>query len=177
MPGLPMPRVGPAFIVAGIMGALLAGAFPRAVAEPQVRPGRQVPDEGAEHVPEGTPIRYRNSPPTSGPHYPLTVEWGVYTEPIPEGYWVHNLEHGGIVLLYNCPEGCLGLVRQVEGLYRSLPPGKHRQIKLVVAPYLKMKRRLAILAWNWIDEMDGFDPNRILGFYRAHVDRGPQDVP
>ncbi len=131
-----LARTGLNLLLVGIIGTLLAGSFPRTYAQVQARPGRRMPDEGAQHVAEGTPIRSRNLPPTSGPHYPATVEWGVYTEPTPEGYWVHNLEQGGIVLLYNGPEGCAGLVWQLEGLYRSLPPGKHKRVKLIAAPYL-----------------------------------------
>ena len=29
----------------------------------------------------------------------------------------------------------------------------------------------------WIDEMDAVDKSRITAFYRAHVDRGPEDIP
>lgn len=133
--------------------------------------------EGADHVPEGTNIVYRSYPPASGPHYGRTASYGVHTEEVPEGYWVHNLEHGAIVVLYNCPEGCPGLVDQLRELYNTAPKGKYGQVKMVVAPYSRMDSRLALLAWGWREKLQDFDRERILRFYRAHVDRGPEDVP
>lgn len=62
-----------------------------------------VKDEGAFHLPFCTPINYAHNPPASGDHWPWPAPWGVHTEYLPREWWVHNLEHQGIVLLYNCP--------------------------------------------------------------------------
>jgi hypothetical protein len=37
-----------------------------------------------------------------------------------------------------------------------------------------MDHKIAVVAWGWIDEMDEFDRARIIAFYNAHVDRGPE---
>src|SRR6185295_7796335 len=63
-------------------------------------PGVAVPNEGWTHVPEGSAITYRSNPPASGPHYPVWLRYQEYSEPMARGYWVHNLEHGAIVVLY-----------------------------------------------------------------------------
>jgi hypothetical protein len=47
----------------------------------------------------------------------------------------------------------------------------------VIAPDPKIKTPFATLAWTWLDELPSFDRDRLLRFYRAHVDRGPEDVP
>ena len=63
--------------------------------------GRLVVDEsGWGHVPEGTEVGYGNTPPASGPHYNQWVRSGVYGEPVERRNWVHNLEHGWLVLLH-----------------------------------------------------------------------------
>jgi len=63
--------------------------------------GRLVIDEsGWGHVPEGTEVAYGNNPPASGPHYNQWVRSGVYAAPIERRNWVHNLEHGWLVLLH-----------------------------------------------------------------------------
>src|SRR5262249_30025704 len=67
---------------------------------PAVEP---VADEGAFHMPFCTPIAYNHNPPASGNHWPWPAPWGVHTSIVPREWWVHNLEHQGIVLLYNCP--------------------------------------------------------------------------
>jgi hypothetical protein len=61
-----------------------------------------VTDEGRYHLPFCTPIAYKHDPPASGPHWPWPAPWGWHPEVVPRQWWVHNLEHGGIVLLYNC---------------------------------------------------------------------------
>ncbi|MFW9817940.1 MAG: DUF3105 domain-containing protein, partial [Candidatus Thorarchaeota archaeon] len=64
----------------------------------------------SDHVEEGTdPGPYNSEPPTSGRHYAQDLEPGFYEEtdpvaqnPYPEGYLVHNLEHGYVIFWYNC---------------------------------------------------------------------------
>jgi hypothetical protein len=64
----------------------------------------EVPDEGAKHVTVAD-IPYQHIPPASGPHYDTPAQWEFNTSEVPEGTWVHNLEHGGLVLLYQCDTG------------------------------------------------------------------------
>lgn len=139
-------------------------------------PGRTVPDEGQRHVNAGSPLRFEANPPTSGNHYASPTPRGVYTEARSPGNWVHSLEHGYIVVLY-CPSDSPELVQQLRQFYESAPRStKYAYQKLVVTPYDNMKHRLAIVAWNHIDEMDRFDSERLLAFYRAYVDKGPEDA-
>ena len=141
--------------------------------------GRQMPDEGQAHIPRDKSGVYRSPyPPTSGQHWGnLWAEWEMYGDPMPPEVFVHNLEHGGIVLLYRCDTPCPDLVGQLRDLYRTFPKGKHGKVKMVVAPDPKIKTPIAVLAWTWINELPGFDRERLLRFYRDHVDRGPEDVP
>ena len=141
-------------------------------------PGTPVADEGRNHIPDTQQPQYKHYPPASGPHYDEPANWGAYDQALPEGRWVHNLEHGGIVILYKCPSGCPDLVKQLKDLYAAAPQSRQwKEVKLVVTPYDKMEHQLAIVAWDWIDEMDTFDRDRLLKFYNAHIDRGPEDVP
>ncbi len=139
--------------------------------------GRRIPDEGAGHVPEGTRVRYRHQPPTSGAHWPRPAPWGVYDDPIPPERYVHNLAHGGVVILYHCPAACPRLVEQLQDAYAGFPKSKYDTVKLVIAPDPSLKSRLALLAWDWIDELPDFDRAEILRFYESRVDQGPEDVP
>jgi hypothetical protein len=54
------------------------------------------------HLDIGTPIQYPTNPPASGPHYPIWAAFQEFATPVPRPYWVHSLEHGAVVLLYNC---------------------------------------------------------------------------
>lgn len=139
---------------------------------------QRLPDEGRAHVEPGSPIVYRNNPPASGTHYPTVASWGVHEEEVPEGEWVHNLEHGGIVLLYKCPEGtCPERISQLQALYNRAPRSKWNNVKLAAVPYENMEPEFMAIAWNVQLPLEEFDQEAILTFYGRHVDRGPEDAP
>ncbi len=164
----------PMLIAVAILGYAI---FSSAKSSVDQRVGQEAPLEVAQHVPEGTPLEYKNSPPSSGVHYPVTRPWGVYSEVVSPGYWVHNLEHGGVAILYNCPEACPDLVNQLNDAYKSFPNSKYGNVKLIITPYTKMDSKLAIVSWGWVDKMEQFDKDRMVNFYKAHVDHGPEDLP
>ena len=162
-------------LVAAVLVALVVVFAPR----PAAAQGRQVPIEGnRQHVAQGTVVQYRNRPPSSGDHYDTPAGYGFFQREIPTGNWVHDLEHGGIVVLYRpdlCDQACQ---TQLQDTYNSAPssqlfPGTR---KMLVGPYQDMDHAVAVVAWGWIDEMDAFDKDRILAFYRAHVDKGPEQA-
>src|SRR4029434_4507222 len=61
-------------------------------------------EEHVPHVPLCSPVNYPTHPPTSGRHYRDWAQYKTYSIPVPHGFTVHNLEHGAIVISYNCPE-------------------------------------------------------------------------
>jgi hypothetical protein len=140
--------------------------------------GRTLPLLPADHVAEGTPIEYNSRPPTSGPHFAAWYPtYGVFEQEIPAGNWVHNMEHGAVVLLYNCPEACPDLVNQIRQLHNDLPKGRNARrgvARMLALPYKDMDHRIAVVAWGWLLELDQFDRDQILRFYEARIDRGPE---
>ncbi len=144
--------------------------------------GEQVPDEGtATHIPATEVWQYKNYPPTSGPHY------GVPDGPAPwqtvgnlrEGTFIHNLEHGGIVILYNCPSGqeCDKLRNDLTNYVENRAPAEpnRKSVRLVMSPYSRdMKKKVALLAWNWIEFLDAYDEKEITRFYEIHANQGPE---
>lgn len=57
---------------------------------------------GNNHVVDLTGITYNSNPPTSGPHFPVWAKGGVYDRVISDGHLIHSLEHGYIVISYDC---------------------------------------------------------------------------
>jgi len=129
-------------------------------------PGQFFDNQGQEHLAAGqTYDLYNSDPPTSGPHAPAPVDWGIYDTPIPAETLVHNLEHGGSLILYNCPGGCPDDVKQLEQFAeRYLDDGR----KVVLAPY-PLKYKFALVAWTYLDGFDELDPNRIFQFMEADL--------
>ncbi len=140
-------------------------------------PGESVADEGRAHVEVGTPIQYETYPPASGPHYPAAAPWEFFDEAIPPGFWVHNLEHGGIVLLYNCQANCDSLKEQLRGLYGKFPTSKYGYPKLVVVPDKQIAGELTALAWDRRLVQITYDEDTLYRFYVALLDQGPEDAP
>jgi len=159
-------------LVAGLVVGLAA-----APAFSQDGPGRKMPDRGHEHIQVGTTIPYQEYPPTSGSHWPVVARWGVYTEPIPDEVLVHNLEHGGIVLVYNCATPCPDVVRQMPEIFESMPKSKFGHVKVVIAPNPRIKTPFALLAWTRLDEFEQLERGRVLRFVQAWQDKGREDVP
>ena len=141
--------------------------------------GQTVPIEAADHVPEGTQITWKNRPPSSGQHFPVwSQNYGVLDQLAP-GYWVHNLEHGAVAILYNCPDGCPDVVQQLKDLYPNLPKGRNSrggQPRVIIVPYNDMDYKIAAVAWGWILPLDTVDTDKITRFVDARIDRGPECV-
>ncbi len=149
-------------------------------------PGRAVEIQGFEHINQGDPHPpYNSTPPTSGAHWSILgeapVPWGIYRQPIPDEAQIHNLEHGGTMIQYNCRD-CSDLVGQLESFgsrYTAANPLPRypQSTKIVVAPYYDMPTRIALTAWGRIETMDAYDEARITRFVAAYRDNGPEAVP
>ncbi len=130
------------------------------------------------HVPDGSPIEYGSRPPIGGPHYAgWYPTYGLSQSAVPVGLWLHNLERGAVVLLYNCPDQCPGLVERLQALYAALPRARDARSgapRLLITAYRDMDRRIAVVAWGHLLELDELDTDAISRFYLDHVDRGPE---
>jgi hypothetical protein len=121
------------------------------------------------------PVTYATNPPASGTHYPTWAAYQTYTAPIPWGFLVHDLEHGAIVMVYNCPEGCADEAAQAQALIDGLGPdpscgGAH--FKIVLAPAPDLDVRWAAAAWTWTLRSPCFDRDAFAAFIAEHYD-GP----
>jgi hypothetical protein len=148
------------------------------------------------HVsPEETHPAYNSKPATSGWHYDIPARWGIHDEVLPDETLVHNLEHGGIRIHYNCPDGCSELVAQLAGFATKTEGywvdeymdelaeagetarlNRARNIdgnyKVVLSPYPDMDTRIALTAWTYQDAFNEFDADRIIDFIVAHMSAG-----
>ncbi len=139
--------------------------------------GTPIPDEGHMHVPAFSSFTNAHHPPSSGPHYIEALKVRFYSTPVSEGSYVHNLEHGYIVVLFKRTVNGAVLAEQLQDLPDRFPVGKYGGVKLIVAPYDDMDAPIVALAWDRELPMNVVSRDQLLGFYRQYVDRGPEDVP
>jgi len=144
--------------------------------------GEQVPLEAANHIQPPQKANYNSDPPASGPHYNIAgqapVAWGYHGGEVAPEYWVHNLEHGGVVILYNCPTDCSDEQSMIRDFIAKAPPDdQFHEVKMVAVGYAVPGHRFALLSWGWREFMDSWDSGTAEHFYEAHVNHGPESVP
>jgi hypothetical protein len=137
--------------------------------------------DGAAHIPVGQQATYPHYPPSSGPHWsqaPLApVNGGFYAQPLEPEQWIHNLEHGYVVVLYNCPEACPDTEEALRRFAQRVPNSTFGNQKIVVAPDPLIEDPIVALAWTRELTLSGFDEERLTDFYKRWVDTGPEQVP
>lgn len=158
--------------------------------ETKPKPGQLLEDQGRGHVQIGTDVKYNSNPPTSGPHYEDWAKAGFFDSVIDDRNLVHALEHGYVIMSYNCSvaqestnsaspsatlppqfssQSCQDLVKQLTNVYND-----KSQKKLIVIPRPNMDTQIALTAWRYIDKLNSFDKPRIEKFIDAHRDQGPE---
>lgn len=148
---------------------------------PIPRTGVDVPIQGAAHIPVGAAHEpYNSDPPTSGPHYAEPASAGFYDEAPPDEQLVHSLEHGYVIISYNCggltDAGCDNLKSQILDVMRSAGNSLFTNTpKLIAVPRPAMDTQLALTSWGRLDKFDAFDRSRILNFIRVFRDRAPEN--
>lgn len=168
---------GLSFLLAGCPQPL-AGDCPDAAGVVQLGVELSIPNEGATHFPTGTQLTYAANPPASGPHWPSPAMRGFYEAPLDEEFWVHNLEHGYIVVLFNCNGACdAELLETLRSLPARLPDsGVFGYEKVIVTPYacLPANVLITLVAWDVQLHLAQYDEAAILEFYNRYLDQGPE---
>jgi Protein of unknown function (DUF3105) len=128
-------------------------------------------DPSREHTTEAQ--EYPDRPPVGGPHWPPqaggVLGWlrcGVYTEPVPDEFAVHSLEHGAVWLTY-LPDATDEQVAALRELAAARPD------YVLVSPYPGQEAPFAATAWGAQLAVDDPSDSRL----REFVDRyaaGPQ---
>jgi hypothetical protein len=153
---------------------------------PSVFEGEHFPSQGHEgHMPgddrKFAHFQYSSDPPTSGYHREVMTKLLVSPVPLPKYVQVHLLEHGNVLLQYNCLLPCPGIIAgltQIANGYNAklLPPGvvqptadevqsaEESGESVLVAPYPGMSHRIALTAWTRLATLDDIDRTKITSF-------------
>jgi hypothetical protein len=139
------------------------------------------PIEGQTHRAECSPLSFGTNPPSSGDHYPVWPRWARYSEPVPRGYWVHSLEHGGVVVSYST-RAAADDVAAATSWFDALAPEPvcasqgSNVARAILTPDPLLDVAFAASAWGRTLRADCFEREVFEGFYLGRVGRGPEGV-
>lgn len=140
------------------------------------------PDMGRHHVSVGEKVTYTYCPPASGAHDnasgagPIAARlYGPNDTALPDG-WVHNLEHGAMVILYRGRDGDPGITGDGQAALRTLfdgfPPSpvcgiaKGTSQGPVIARFDEMATPYAAIVWDRVLPLQTLDTAQILAFWQ-----------
>lgn len=145
---------------------------------------RRVPTLPGIHVgPADGPIAWLTNPPSSGNHYGAWARWGAWRD-LPRGNWVHNLEHGGVALLYQCPSGTCDDTRNALVQAVATFPGdpacgpvdaSTARVRVIVTNDREITTPIAAAAWGAVYEATCVDARSLREFYAMFAGRAPED--
>jgi hypothetical protein len=114
-------------------------------------------------------IDYADEPPAGGFHNPCWTRFGEHEQAARPENWVHNLEHGAVVYLHDCPDGCADELATLRALIDDRPFA-------LLTPYPGLPARFAVVAWGYRLQSDELDREAFEAFYDAHVDQAPEST-
>ena len=125
--------------------------------------------------PGGTSDKWNTDPPTNGPHYGVAAIFGIYEDELEPARVIHNLEHGGIFILYG-DEVPDSTVQQLEAFYDDHKTGT------IMAPYARLGDEFALGAWvaeggeakGHLAKCTAFDEGAVSSFFGAFQFLGPE---
>ena len=149
------------------------------------RLGYVQPDMGNTHVPAGKSQKYTYCPPASGNHINTQGVGPISparifkpTDTVVPQQWIHNLEHGALVILYktDSPGATAEGMAQFQKFFDAFPASPICQVpphKLspIIAPFNDMPTPFTALVWDRVLPMDTWDPTLALKFYQTESER------
>lgn len=139
----------------------------------------------ASHVPVCSKLTFASNPPTSGPHYPI---WGLfknYATPLARGFYLHDAEHSGIVLLYNCDylksqAECDTMVDAMTAYVAAKPSDSKCALptrnRFIVTPDAELDVAYAAVAWGHSLKAACFDAAATDTFSEKHYGQNYEDL-
>ncbi len=126
------------------------------------------------------PVHLILPPPTSGQHYGQPLESGFYEVgdpetlvPFPEGYILHNLEHGYVLFWYNCDLldeiACTQLITKIRKVMDDF-----NNVKLIAFPWSTLEVPLAMTSWGKIQSFATFDEEIAKEFVKSNRYQSPE---
>ena len=168
-------------LVVGIVGLVVVGLvayFVWDVLRPKL--GQVFPQQARTHIQVSDPHEpYNSDPPTSGAHA-APVNGGFYDTAPPDENLVHNLEHGYVIIWYNCDAldetQCAELKGKVQAAIDQARPVvvTTGAKKLVAVPRSNLDAQIALTSWGRLYKLATFDEVQIQAFINDFRNKAPE---
>jgi hypothetical protein len=165
--------LGAAVLVGGIAYLIWAGAQPA--------PGREdwevIPTQEGIHIESGASYEpYNSDPPTSGYHYLTPVKpanAGFYEEALPDENMVHSLEHGYVMIWYDCGSvSDTECTTMKEGIKNVIDATE--TFKVIAMPRENMATPIIAVSWGMMYKQEALDEEGLIAFVEANRQRSPE---
>jgi hypothetical protein len=117
---------------------------------------------GNEHTTD--PVTYTATPPAGGPHDPVWLDCGVYTQQVRNENAVHALEHGTVWITYRPGTSAA----DVQALETAL--GQVKDKKTILSPYPGLPSPVVVTVWNAQLDLTGAGDPRLQDFLDFYGD-------
>ena len=136
---------------------------------------KALPGEHSITDPGGTSDKWNTDPPTNGPHFGQAAIFGIYEDELEQARLIHNLEHGGIFILYG-DEVPDSTVAELETFYDDHKTGT------IMAPLARLGDEFALGAWvakgddgkGQLAKCKDFDEGAVSSFFGSFQFVGPE---
>lgn len=123
----------------------------------------------AGHVSAGAQVTYNTNPPAGGNHYgDSTTHADFYDKAPADGYLVHSLEHGAVILWYK-PDITASESANLQSIFNSVSVSKK-----IMVPRDNLDAPVALTSWGRILKLQTIDENQIKAYMETNEDRGPE---
>lgn len=128
-------------------------------------------EQGRDHVEDGTQVPYETTPPTSGPHYATPAGPGFYTDALPPEQFVHNMEHGQLIIWYD-PAAPADVRDDIEAFVEDNPA------VILATPFNQVPEgNFTITAWGASMSCEQLSEAALADFREQFQGRGPETIP
>jgi len=124
--------------------------------------------EGKEHVAAGTDVKYKTNPPSSGDHYAVPADWGIYDEELTEEAVVHSIEHGGIWIAYQDTSD------EERSVLEEI--GRENSQSVIVSPRSANDAKISIVSWGRMMKLESVDKAIIQKYINTYKNQSPEPL-
>lgn len=135
------------------------------------------PETGHNHLRVGTQVSTWGDFPAAGNHWGAWAKWNTtYTKPVKRGWYLHNLEHGGVVLSYACSSPtesaeCAEAAANLEALKAA-----SGETRVIITPDPDQPAMYGVRAWRFGMLADCYDESRLNDFLGGTIRHGREDI-